>query len=296
MLELFLGKNPDCKLAMDFESFGSLNNEEINQIAIAFLQRLQEVTGKEVIVYSDEYNANNTFNISVAYYALWVAQYEVEDPTVDNNWEFWEGWQYTDQGEVSGISTYVDRDKFTSNIFLSDISEVPTIPDTPEENETYQSIIIPRGATLSELAIEYNTTIARLVELNNISNPNLIYAGETLVIPIASQESNANGVKTIPYIVQSGDTLSKIAREFDTTVEILASINNISNVNLIFTGELLYVPTSNANDLSHTLYVVKRGDTLWGISRRFGVSISKIVMLNRISNPNLIFPGNVLRI
>lgn len=296
MLELFLGKNPDCKLAMDFESFGSLNNEEINQIAIAFLQRLQEVTGKEVIVYSDEYNANNTFNISVAYYALWVAQYEVEKPTVDNNWQFWEGWQYTDQGEVSGISTYVDRDKFTSNIFLSDISEVPTIPDTPEENETYQSIIIPRGATLSELAIEYNTTIARLVELNNISNPNLIYAGETLVIPIASQESNANGVKTIPYIVQSGDTLSKIAREFDTTVEILASINNISNVNLIFTGELLYVPTSNANDLSHTLYVVKRGDTLWGISRRFGVSISKIVMLNRISNPNLIFPGNVLRI
>ena len=296
MLELFLGKNPDCKLAMDFESFGSLNNEEINQIAIAFLQRLQEVTGKEVIVYSDEYNANNTFNISVAYYALWVAQYEVEDPTVDNNWEFWEGWQYTDQGEVSGISTYVDRDKFTSNIFLSDTSEVPTIPETPEENETYQSIIIPRGATLSELAIEYNTTIARLVELNNISNPNLIYAGETLVIPIASQESNANGVKTIPYIVQSGDTLSKIAREFDTTVEILASINNISNVNLIFTGELLYVPTSNANDMSHTLYVVKRGDTLWGISRRFGVSISKIVMLNRISNPNLIFPGNVLRI
>ena len=296
MLELFLGKNPDCKLAMDFESFGSLNNEEINQIAIAFLQRLQEVTGKEVIVYSDEYNANNTFNISVAYYALWVAQYEVEGPTVDNNWEFWEGWQYTDQGEVSGISTYVDRDKFTSNIFLSDTSEVPTIPETPEENETYQSIIIPRGATLSELAIEYNTTIARLVELNNISNPNLIYAGETLVIPIASQESNANGVKTIPYIVQSGDTLSKIAGEFDTTVEILASINNISNVNLIFTGELLYVPTSNANDLSHTLYVVKRGDTLWGISRRFGVSISKIVMLNRISNPNLIFPGNVLRI
>ena len=296
MLELFLGKNPDCKLAMDFESFGSLNNEEINQIAIAFLQRLQEVTGKEVIVYSDEYNANNTFNISVAYYALWVAQYEVEGPTVDNNWEFWEGWQYTDQGEVSGISTYVDRDKFTSNIFLSDTSEVPTIPDTPEGNETYQSIIIPRGATLSELAIEYNTTIARLVELNNISNPNLIYAGETLVIPIASQESNANGVKTIPYIVQSGDTLSKIAREFDTTVEILASINNISNVNLIFTGELLYVPTSNANDISHTLYVVKRGDTLWGISRRFGVSISKIVMLNRISNPNLIFPGNVLRI
>ena len=297
------GKQPDCKLAMDFESFGSLSNEQINQISLAFLQRLQEVTGKEVIVYSDEFNANNTFNEAVAYYALWVAQYEVSEPTVRNNWAFWEGWQYTDQGEIAGISSYVDRDKFTSNIFLSDSSNIPEIPSAPTPptrpitgDPNFRTITIPSGATLAELAIEYNTTIARLVELNNISNPNLIYAGETLVIPIASQESNANGVKTIPYIVQSGDTLSKIAREFDTTVEILASINNISNVNLIFTGELLYVPTSNANDLSHTLYVVKRGDTLWGISRRFGVSISKIVMLNRISNPNLIFPGNVLRI
>ena len=48
--------------------------------------------------------------------------------------------------------------------------------------------------------------------------------------------------------------------------------------------------------MSHNLYVVKRGDTLWGISRKFGVSLAQIIMLNRISNPNLIYPGNVLRI
>ena len=297
------GKQPDCKLAMDFESFGSLSNEQINQISLAFLQRLQEVTGKEVIVYSDEFNANNTFNEAVAYYALWVAQYDVSEPTVRNNWSFWEGWQYTDQGEITGISSYVDRDKFTSNIFLSDSSNIPEVPSTTKPStrpnngaSNFRTIIIPSGATLAELAIEYNTTIERLVELNNISNPNLIYAGNTLVIPVASQEANNNVTSTTAYVVKSGDTLSKIAEEFGSTVEAIANINNITNVNLIFTGELLYVPTTNTGDMSHNLYVVKRGDTLWGISRKFGVSLAQIIMLNRISNPNLIFPGNVLRI
>ena len=80
-----------------------------------------------------------------------------------------------------------------------------------------------------------------------------------------------------------------------TTVTAIADANNISNVNLIYTGQIIHIPTSNY-DMLHTLYVVKRGDTLWGISRRFGVSIARIVMLNRIANPNLIYPGNVLRI
>ena len=82
---------------------------------------------------------------------------------------------------------------------------------------------------------------------------------------------------------------------FGTTVNAIASVNDIRNVNLIYTGQTLYIPVSSC-DMSHTLYVVKRGDTLWGISRRFGVSIAKIVMLNRIANPNLIYPGNILRI
>jgi len=56
----YLEKNPDCKLAMDFESFGSLGREEINQIALTFMQTVKNVSGKDVIIYSDEYNANST--------------------------------------------------------------------------------------------------------------------------------------------------------------------------------------------------------------------------------------------
>lgn len=286
------GKNPDCKLAMDFESFGSLNREEINQIALTFMQTVQNASGKDVIIYSDEYNANNTFNSSLATYPLWVAQYEVSEPTVRNHWSNWAGWQYTDKGEIPGISSYVDRDKFTNEVFLSDASEVPNVPtENPDENEGYTTITIRYGDTLSELAIEYNTTVERLVELNNIANPNLIYAGATLIVPT----SDPSDTTTQIYVVQYGDTLSQIALEYGTTVENLAAINNIQNVNLIYVGQIIKIPSSGY-DMSHRLYVVKRGDTLWGISRRFGVSIAQIVMLNRIANPNLIYPGNVLRI
>ena len=286
------GKNPDCKLAMDFESFGSLGREEINQIALTFMQTVKNVSGKDVIIYSDEYNANSTFESNLATYPLWVAQYEVSEPTVREHWNNWAGWQYSDRWEVAWISSYVDLDKFTNEVFLDDTSEVPDVPtDKPDENEGYTTITIRYGDTLSELAIEYNTTVERLVELNNIANPNLIYAGDTLIVPTGDPSSNITQI----YVVQYGDTLSEIAQEYGTTVATLASINNIQNVNLIYVGQIIKIPSSSY-DMSHRLYVVKRGDTLWGISRRFGVSIAKIVMLNRIANPNLISPGIVLRI
>lgn len=293
------GKTPDCKLAMDFESFGSLSKDEINEIGLAFIETVESLSGKATIVYSNAYTATNIFDARLAKYPLWVAQYEVSIPTVNANWSYWDGWQYTDEGEVPGISTYVDRDKFTSSIFLDNSSDVPSIPDEnlpekPSTGETsFKTITIVYGDTLSELAIKYNTTVSRLVELNNIKNPNLIYAGNTLIVPIASGTND--NICTTTYIVQRGDTLSQIALNFGTTVSEIASINNIRNINLIYTGQTLQIPTEHC-DMSHTLYVVKPGDTLWSISRRFGVSISKIVMLNRIQNPNLIYPGNVLRI
>ena len=116
-----------------------------------------------------------------------------------------------------------------------------------------------------------------------------------LVINGEDSGNNNGNICTTTYIVQRGDTLSQIALDFGTTISEIASLNNIRNINLIYTGQTLYIPTESC-DMAHTLYVVKPGDTLWGISKGFGVSIAKIVMLNRISNPNLIYPGNVLRI
>lgn len=209
------------------------------------------------------------------------------------------GWQYTDEGQIPGISGYVDRNQFTQEIFLNTASEIP-LPETISKPQAggSTSIIIQRGDTLTELAIKYNTTVARLVELNSIANPNLIYAGERLIVPsgedIPESEKTSTSGQTI-YIVQRGDTLDQIATSFGTTARAIAMENNIQNVNLIYVGQRLIIPT-NRYDLNHTIYKIRWGDTLWSISRRYGVSIATIVRLNRIQNPNLIYAGQTLRI
>ncbi len=296
---LLSGKEIDCKLAMDFESFGNLSREEINIVAITFLQELQRVTGKEVVVYSDTSNATNTFFGEITNYPLWVAEYGVNAPSPNGNWETWVGFQYTDEGTVSGINGFVDRDRFTNGIFLSDSSQIPQIEDELPNNSSElgtTTIVIQNGDTLSEIAIMYNTTVARLVELNSISNPNLIFAGETIIVP--TNAVNQTQDDTI-YIVKKGDTLTSIARKFNTTVNQILNNNNIPNPNLIFVGQRLIIQKNIieiTNDTSHLLYRVRRGDTLYAISRRYGTSIANIVRLNKISNPNLIFPGELLRI
>lgn len=293
------GKTPDCRLAMDFESFGNLSAEEINEIGLTFMQTVENLSGKEMVIYSDTSNASNIFGGGLTNYPLWVAQYEVEEPTPNGNWDSWVGWQYTDAGEISGINGYVDRDRFTDGILLNENSEVP-LPDNtnkPSAGGT-TTITIQRGQTLSGIALEYNTTVQILVELNNIANPNLIYAGSTLIVPSGETSIDTDGNSTSGqtiYVVQRGDTLNKIATEFGTTARAIAVENNIRNINLIYVGQRLIIPT-NRYDLNHTLYKIQWGDTLWSISRRYGVPIATIVRLNRIQNPNLIYAGSTIRI
>lgn len=97
------GKQIDCKLAMDFESFGNLSREEVNIIALTFLERLKKITNKEVIVYSNTYTAKNIFSGEITKYPLWVAQYGVSKPSSNGNWNTWEGFQYTSKGSIKGI-------------------------------------------------------------------------------------------------------------------------------------------------------------------------------------------------
>lgn len=82
--------SPDCKLAMDFESFGNLTREEINRISAIFLEKVKELTNKEVIIYSDASNAREIFGEDLASkYPLWIAEYGVSSPSDNVNWSSW---------------------------------------------------------------------------------------------------------------------------------------------------------------------------------------------------------------
>ena len=290
------GKQVDCKLAMDFEEFGNLSTEEINAIGLAFIKRLEEITNKPVVVYSNTYTARTIWNGEITNYPLWVAEYGVSRPEDNGKWNTYVGWQYTNMGNISGINGNVDRNRFTKDIFINeDINSGEIIPEVQEPENNYKTITILRGDTLSQIAREYGVTVNELARINNIQNINLIYAGSKLKVPV-NNSVNSN-IEEIVYIVKRGDTLSKIASAYNVTVSEIARDNQIKNVNLIYPGQRLVIKAeATGTEMGHLCYKVVRGDTLYGISRRFNTSVQNIVNLNKIQNPNLIYPGQCLKI
>ena len=236
-VSLISKKQIDCRLAMDFESFGNLSKEEINKIALEFIKEVERLYKKEVVVYSNTYDATNIFNKEVAEYPLWVAQYGVSSPQDNGNWNNWIGFQYSSTGRVSGIQGNVDLDRFTEDILLSAAEEIPEVEDPKCHYEDRIKYKIKPGDTLSGIALKYNTTVRHLAQINNIKNPNLIYAGE--IITISHNRNDKINGKT--YVVKWGDTLSEIAVKYDTTVSKLVKLNNISNPDLIYAGETLKI-------------------------------------------------------
>lgn len=99
--------------------------------------------------------------------------------------------------------------------------------------------------------------------------------------------------QTTTYTVKAGDTLSSIANKYGTTYQELAKINGISNPDLIYPGQVLKI-NSVSSQPSYTTYTVKSGDTLSSIAAKYGTTYQKIAADNGISNPNLIYPGQVL--
>ncbi|MGN1012443.1 MAG: GH25 family lysozyme [Clostridia bacterium] len=292
------GTSPDCLLAMDFEYFDGLENYQVNDISLSFLERLEQITGKKAIVYSDAYNAGNVFNSSISNYPLWIAEYGVSEPELYRNWSSWTGFQYSDTGRISGINAYVDLDKYTENILLDDKSEIVNNGNNvvPQNNVADITIIVEPGNTLSELAYKYGTTVSSIAQLNNIQNPNLIYVGQKLLI--RTTENSQVNYNTIYYTVKSGDTLSKIAAEYNITVQSIALENNIQNPNIIYAGQILRIESVryNVHATGNIIYQIKYGDTLSEIALKYDTTVSELVRLNGIKNPNLIYVGEKIRI
>lgn len=291
---------------MDYEVFGGVSIEESNNIAQVFLESVKRLTNKEVIVYSDLSNATNRFSRQIAdNYELWLAYYGDYNNLTDvqTSWDNWIGVQYTDRGNVSGIGGSVDRDLYTDSIFLANTDEIPNT-ENPNNSINTESVYytVQPGDTLSKIASEYGTTVQELVDINNITNPNLIYPGQSLRVLTNSTVpgGETRGTGSITYTVQRGNTLSQIASAYDVSVGHIVELNDITNPNLIYPGEKLRITESINTSLNPVLqnnyYTVQRGDTLSGIARRYGVTIRYLVNLNGISNPNLIYPGQLIKV
>ena len=156
--------------------------------------------------------------------------------------------------------------------------------------------IVKNGDTLYGISNQYGVSVVDLLKLNNLSSGSVIKVGQTIIIP---NNSGNNPNTTFNYTVKKGDTLYGIARMYKTSVQELVKLNNLVNSDLSI-GQILKIPEMYNSEEEINLpeyinYTVRKGDTLYSISKKYGITPDLIIKDNSLSNNNLTI-GEVLKI
>ncbi|HSJ34230.1 MAG TPA: LysM peptidoglycan-binding domain-containing M23 family metallopeptidase [Acidimicrobiia bacterium] len=150
------------------------------------------------------------------------------------------------------------------------------------------------GDTLTAIAANHGVTVKAILEANDIVNPDLIRAGQSIVIP------GKDGEPPKVHVVAAGETLAEIAARYGSNAAAVAATNELSNPNLIRIGQKLKIPGASGSTSaggggdSATFHVVRAGETLAGIASRYGVSVEKLAEANGITDPSRIYIGTRL--
>jgi LysM repeat protein len=187
-------------------------------------------------------------------------------------------------------------------------------PAAPVTRASGGTVVVRPGDTLSAIALRHRTSVARLVAINHLADPNLIFAGQRLSLDAASSSAASSTRTAAPsaqvHVVQAGEHLTGIANHFGTTIAALVALNHIVNPDRIFPGQRLLVPVSAASAGSAAPETVRAkappaptvshrvtaGETLTSIAHRYGTTIAAIVALNHLADPNAIWAGQVLHV
>lgn len=218
----------------------------------------------------------------------------------------WSGGQWDDRAQLRQVlngqwNGSVDFNESTKDDWGQWRADVPVnqTPSTPAAPVgTGDTYTVRSGDTLSRIAALYGTTYQELARINNLSNPNLIFAGQILKVKGAPAAAPAAPTSVITYTVQAGDTLSGIAQRYGTSYQAIANYNGIPDPNKINVGQTLKIPANNSAPAvapSQT-YQVKSGDTLSGIAAKFGTTYQALAAKNGIADPNKIYAGQVIRV
>lgn len=146
-----------------------------------------------------------------------------------------------------------------------------------EAQATGDEYVVKKGDTLYSIARKYNTSVDNLKSINNITTDSLAI-GQIIKLPSTSSTAGDT------YIVKKGDSLYSIARTYNTSVDKLKEINNLTS-NALAIGQVLKLPSSNASE--NVVYTVKKGDNLYSIAREYETTVDAIKKLNNITSNTL---------
>lgn len=204
-------------------------------------------------------------------------------------------------GELLRINRLRDRNRIFVGQELRIVEEEKPAPAAPLPVTASSVYVVKRGDTLNGIAARFGLTVGELQKDNGLSSKNRIRAGQKLRIrgktAVAARKPAARRVVT--YVVRRGDTLEGIARKFNVPVDALVEQNGLRSKNLVPAGAKLEVPGAVSGGASKRVpvtYVVRRGDTLEKIARKYDTSVEALMTANGIRYGKRILVNQRLRI
>lgn len=181
------------------------------------------------------------------------------------------------------------------------VARARPVAKDPVAGQRRSAYVVRRGDTLSRIAWRQGVDLEDLLAWNELHVRSVIRPGDRLLLrsvtgaPVAALQAPAESL----YVVRRGDTLSYIARDQGVAVEVLLAANGLHKRSVIHPGQRLILIPQGAQQLTEggreaIVYVVKRGDTLYDISRAHSVSVTELCRWNGISRRALLHPGDRL--
>lgn len=307
-------------VALDYES-GASADKQANTNAILRGMRMIKAAGYTPMYYSGKpYTVANVYVDQIIREfpnSLWMAAYPDYNVTPTPNYNVFPSmdgvaiYQFTSTYIAGGLDGNIDLTGITDNGYTKNNNpenQTPAISQGQQADNTPKSdIAVGNQVKVKFGAGSWATGEAipdwvkgRTYNVAQVSGNRVLLAGinswinkaDVEIISVSSAPIQSPAVNT--YTVRSGDTLSSIAAKFGTNYQALASLNGISNPNLIYAGQVLRVNGSAST--GSVYYTVRAGDNLSAIASRYGTSYQSIAALNGLANPNLIYAGQTLKI
>jgi len=173
-----------------------------------------------------------------------------------------------------------------------------TIPSSTGGGSGSSTYKVRSGDTLGLIAARHGTSVSALVQLNQLSNPNLVRIGQVLTVPGGSGGSSvkapARGATS--HVVRAGETLGGIASRYGIKTSQIAAANGITGDRIYIGQQLRLVPEAGTVPTVASSYAVREGDTLSRIARRFGTTVRALQDANGIRDIDLVRIGRTLKI
>jgi membrane-bound lytic murein transglycosylase D len=191
----------------------------------------------------------------------------------------------------------------------------------PTERTQFKVHVVRKGDTFSGIRRRYRVDLEPILEINHLKRTNRLFSGMSLLIPIPKTQDikpilmakkNLNDKdqrsksEEIIYTIKKGDTLWSIANEMGVNIGALSRWNNLHPEKKLIPGDKLKIRVNRGLPSSdetlrgkkgkEIIYVVKAGDTLWGIAKKYNLTVSEIKTLNRLQKADRIHPKDKLKL